>query len=73
MKVGDNIVCVDVDDLDKNCLTMGKIYRVKHCFDYTNGVGIIDNKGANRGYYLNRFISLSENRKLKLNKINGKR
>ena len=54
MKVGDNIVCVDVDDLDKDCLTMGKIYRVKHCFDYTNGVGIIDNKGANRGYYLNR-------------------
>lgn len=73
MKKGDKVICID-DKLANSTtrdLTLGKIYTIFN-FGMSRSrkiIYIIDDSGTNYGYYANRFITLSEQRRLKLEKL----
>lgn len=74
--VGDIIVCIDDSDNISNFgLTYGKRYTsIKYLGKKDNDwdkkyVHIINDRNESQNYYIQRFVSLSEYRKMKLNKI----
>ena len=75
MKKGDRVICIDNNISTTRILdlTLGKIYTI---FDFGKSMNekiiyIIDDSGTNYGYYEKRFITLSEQRRLKLEKLNN--
>lgn len=76
MNIGDRVVCINNKSRLNNVvygLTLDKIYII--CYidkDSSNEVVIYinDDSGGQYGYYASRFLSVSEQRRLKLDKIN---
>ena len=66
-KKGDVVVCIDnYDPLSYNRMILGKKYVVQNISDYNT---IIFVEGEIGGKSINRFIPLTEYRRLKINKI----
>jgi len=67
MKKGDKVICIDVDEIDS--LELYKVYQISDCLT-TRYLIILNIEGLEQWYRQSRFISLSEYRKQKLEKIN---
>lgn len=69
MYVGDNVVCINSID---GYLTLNRIYtilNVENGYDGSIAFRIKDDNNDKHLYFPNRFVSLREYRKQKLNKI----
>lgn len=83
VKKGSYVICIDNSIVDINgnvcadsCiyLTMGKVYNVQRIINVSTVSGnyiykVINDNNIASGYYSSRFISLSEMRKMKLERI----
>ena len=68
MKVGDRVYCIDNEG--RANLSKGSIYTVTFIYYVTECVELYDFVGL--AFAMERFITVKELRKLKLEKINGK-
>lgn len=68
-KVGEIVICKNSDNLRGTGLTQGKRYKVIH---HSRLVWIIDNRDWLHSYSKNRFMSLLEDRKIKIQQICSK-
>ena len=72
MKIGDKIVCIDNKSI--NTLIMYNIYTYNGVDPFWSVASdLIKIKEARDSYFSNRFIKLSEYRKLKLKQLNENR
>ena len=78
-EIGDEVVCID-DQAERGWqnfgdytnLTYNKIYYVVNYFPGWSGISVVNDENKSRVYFADRFVKLSEYRRLKLDKICGK-
>lgn len=74
MKVGDSVICIDNNSSlgHKLPLTVGKSYIIQHidknCKDIIN---VINDSDYKNDYFTNKFITINNYRKKKLEKLNN--
>lgn len=75
-KIGDEVVCIDNQAErgwmglgDYSYLTYNKIYYVVNYFPNWKGICVVNDENKPRDYFADRFIKLSEHRRIKLEKI----
>ena len=78
MEKGDKIVCIDIVGNPKyGSLTLGKTYTILDLslseIDHINFCNVVNNHNDNCQYFAERFITLREHRKKKLEAINESR
>jgi hypothetical protein len=75
-EIGDEIVCIDTQAErgwqnfgDYSSLTYGKEYYVVNYFPAWKGIRVVNDENKPRDYFADRFIKVSEYRRIKLEKI----
>ena len=78
-EIGDNVICIDdqaergwMGFGDYSYLTLGKEYYVVNYFPDWKGIRVVNDENKPRDYFADRFVKVSEYRRLKLDKICSK-
>lgn len=79
-EIGDDVICIDdqaergwMSFGDSSCLTLHKEYYVVNYFPDWKGICVVNDENRHRSYFADRFVKVSEYRRLKLEKICGQK